>query len=196
MERSVESRDRQSDILLVVGSHAGCFDDAVRLEMLGVAHDVLAINDAVVYFPGELAHAASLHADQLDLWVRLRALKRRSDRMPEDRPTVHALSRGPRVDRVWTGKPYASSGFFGVRIGLGLGYRLVLACLPLEGRHFWDPETRILPYGRYHDRWTEAKQRGELDRVRAWLPRTDTHGQGFVSRLLGAPSIAELGVTR
>lgn len=126
--------------LLVIGTGETWQADANKI--CRARFDVLAVNNATIYYLDRIDHAASLHFDE---WRDLRPLTaRKGNRLCEKRQRnggnsdflIHSPVGYPGIDMAWTeyGWGKGSSGLFGVYVGLGLGYqRIVLAGIPLSG---------------------------------------------------------------
>jgi hypothetical protein len=127
--------ERGSDTLTVLGCGESLRED---LERFGIQGDVMAVNDAVAYWPHHLDHAVSVHEKVLDPMLGMRRMR--------DRPMpryVHALDgeAAGQANVVWRiGPDVAGSGYMGAAIAVAMGYMDIrmLGC-GLDGRgHFYD----------------------------------------------------------
>lgn len=125
-------------ILLVVGTGPTLWEDLERWDrMQPPRHHIAVVNQAGAILKRPIQHWATYHPE--DLAKRMRQRKSLVGHgAKNERFLVHSHVDHPLVDRVWNHElPPGSSAHLAVRVGLGLGYRLVvLAGVPLTGHHF------------------------------------------------------------
>ncbi|MFA5379754.1 MAG: hypothetical protein WC455_28605 [Dehalococcoidia bacterium] len=147
----------RSGTAVVLGSARCIWDDLSRIDFDKV--EVIAVNDMIMHYKGELHHAVSLHPEEPPLWRQLRwtngchaggHIYTHSHRLPENNDhlppyefkTRHAL------DFLWVleGGRSGSSGLFACMVGLAMGYeRIILAGIPIDGTgHFFDPPGKVV----------------------------------------------------
>lgn len=155
----------------------------------GVALDVLAVNGAIADFPGDLSHAATLHAAGLrgsPGWLRLRE---RAGRPVPSR--VHSVEVAPGVTDVWRPRSWGvpSSGGLGCLVGAALGYALVVTNMRLD---------TVAPYGEHQPLLIRYATAGALDRVRHYAPATYRafRRPGFAETVLSPSVTRELSEMR
>ncbi len=138
-ERFPKLAGQFSGLLYIVGSGRCVWDD---LERAGMAknHDahnhVMALNDMISYYPGELNHAYSNDRESLPEWL---ANRRRRNAVWGPPKHVHCFHHGPYNAWPWPG--HGTSGLNAVYTGLALGYEEIRLCgVPLDNSgHFFDP---------------------------------------------------------
>lgn len=176
---------------LVLGSANCLFKDIEKALTLGEFQGVVVVNDATIYWKGEVTAAASLHSDQFPIWLRTREQKKWP--MP-GRVFGHAVH--GRVTLLETKlvtdyvphmypdqKDSGSSGLFGVKVAIDeLGFDRVVCCgIPMtaEARHLNNER----PWGgaaNHRRGWLQAK--GHIsNQVRSV--------SGWTMELLGKPSV-------
>ena len=172
-----KSLEIEAETLTILGCGESLRQDLARH---GAAGDVMAVNDAVAYWPGPLDHAVSVHEKVMDPMLLLRRMR--------DRPIprhVHALEGEATTltNALWRIAPdVAGSGYMAAAIGVAMGYTDIrmLGC-GLDGQgHFYD----MLPSGTgaYAEEflaiWRERAQGGFFRNVRvASGPLADVLGR-------------------
>ena len=123
-------------VLTVLGCGASLAGDVARV---GIVGDVMAISDAVAYYPGRLDHAVSCHNRMI-----MRPLLRLRAARGYNRDFICHSPAGDETDftdMTWQLIPdIPGSGYFAAAVGIGLGYaevRLLGCGLDGEG-HFYD----------------------------------------------------------
>lgn len=142
-------------------------------EAAGVRGQIMAVNMAIGWWPGELHHAASMHGRYLR--GRLEARAALGLPAPE---AVHSTEQDGGVTHLWSfahGVP--SSGAFGCWLGMLMGVRVVATNARL------DPD-RGCGYGGYHFKWVRWKTHGLFDGVYHYGPASDPGRESFVAGLL------------
>lgn len=147
----------QQPVVIVAGTAPCLFRDLAECPR-GVP--IIGVNYAGLLLTG-VAHIVSYHATAAGLIAQLRACAQHSLKDPAP-PEVHSTAAAPGVTRVWPEPDGGggSSGLFGVRVALGLGYaRVILAGMPLDdsGRFYDPPGVRKLDFAaHYLDTWVKA----------------------------------------
>jgi len=129
-----------SGTLVVAGAGHTLFDDIARLGKIEA--DWMAINEAGFGLPFKFQHWASMHPQMFQHWALIRGYRiENGTYVPKDKWHCHGNSKWPLVRTVWQfADQMGSSGLYGVRIGLLLGYeRIILVGCPYEGHRFFDP---------------------------------------------------------
>ena len=138
---------------LILGGAGSLWSDVDRALAAGQYDAVVACNDAGAVWPGRLDHWVSLHPSK----DRCLIAQRHAAGFPGGYVTwAHAsvIPRPPEVERTlpdWSG----SSGLFAVAVALHLGYRCVLAGIPMDGAsgHFFDARPWVP--GPFHRAWSQ-----------------------------------------
>jgi len=176
--------------LLICGSGRSLFYDlqtvcarlaAASPATLHESADIMAVNDA--YLALDTVHHLVSYHDEI-IWP---LLMLKGPRLAwngeyrvetEPRVTCHSQRECKGVDRVWIfDDGGGSSSFFGVQIGLELGYRrIVLAGVPFDasGRFYFPPWKNGHDYAGTDDweLWERWKAEGKLENVRSVSGRT------------------------
>ena len=151
--------------LLVVGSGRCVWDDIQKVNRNNF--DIMALNDMIPYYPGDLRHAYSNDWKMLPKWVESRRPRYKIDyRMP--------IQHSCYGNRSWPWPGHGSSGLNACYTGLALGYsRVVLAGVPLDDSgHFFDAP------------WTKTNFVKEAP-DRYWVSARDNVFEGRVLSLSG-----------
>jgi hypothetical protein len=145
----------------------------------GTRFKVIAINGMVLFYPGRIHHAVSMHPAELGHWQKLREIY--GDRDPSTFLT-HSYRRpeeGGPPDVVWDiqGAIAGTSGLLAVMVGLALGYQRIILCgVPLDGSgHVYDdPETITRQFTQewLAMEWAKAGKQYFDDRVRSMSGNT------------------------
>ena len=164
-------------LALVVGTARSIWQDLERIPSFqGVG--IVAINDMILRFRGQVHHGVSLHAEEPQLWRALRSAYECDQARVETHAYRWARPGHEQPDNIWNieGAGAGTSGLFAVMVALALGYeRVVLAGVPLDGSgHFWDaPRAEPTPFGSQFVRseWIKAKElyfRGRVRSLSGW----------------------------
>lgn len=153
--------------LLVLGCARCVWDDLNAALGTGwESADVMAVNDAISYCPGQVDHAYSDHVEFLQAWAR----------RSRWRPDLHTATPGaPEGVREWPWPRHGTSALGAVYTGLALGYDEIMLCgVPLDGTgHFYDPYWVGSPQFAGEERyWRNAAERIFGGRVRSMSGRT------------------------
>ena len=178
-----------TETALVAGSARCVFEDLAHARTLAPDAQIIAVNMTGLVLPA-LLHLASLHAEFI-AWVATGRLLMDTTSNPKgERVQVHSTAPWPGVDRVWAGLSRGgSSGLFGVRVALALGFaRVICAGIPLDssGRFFDAPGPPRWPLDDpdcgdpYRAAWMHAAEDEFAGRV--------TSCSGWTRTLLGAPA--------
>lgn len=126
--------------LILAGSGRELFSDLARI-LDPLAHDYMAVNDAIMHLPYPLTHAYSNDSYMLDRWINARRPEFTDD-LDLKRPiTSHSCNKGVRIDYVWPWPGHGTSGLNAVFTGLALGYKSIILCgIPIDSSgHYFDP---------------------------------------------------------
>jgi hypothetical protein len=135
--------NQKSGELIVLGSAACIWEDYYKARKIFPGADLMTINLTACFWFQKLCDKAIYihHWASLDpAFFELR------DAYLLGETWTHCITKTPRVDHRWNVKADGSSGLFGVRVGLGLGYqKIILAGIPMTPMpHLYDfPETRL-----------------------------------------------------
>lgn len=172
---------------VVLGSARCIWDDMAKIDFSKV--EVIAVNDMIVHYKGELHHAVSLHPEEPPLWKQLRwtngcdsggHIYTHSHRYPSHIKHPNGEFKAEHgLDFIWEleGGRGGSSGLFACMIGLALGYdKIILAGIPLDGNgHFFDPpgkETTQFLAQNITWEWENANEKYFKGRVKSLSGRT------------------------
>ena len=188
---------------VVLGSARCIWDDLAKIDFDKVS--VIAVNDMILHYRGELHHAVSLHPEEPPLWRQLRwtngcysggHIYTHSHRLPENNDNLPPYDFKTRhgLDYIWVleGGRGGSSGLFAAMVGLALGYSsIILAGIPLDGNgHFFDPPGKKATQFTAQNitwEWESANEKYFKGRVKSLSGRTKD--------LLGYPPV-EWGVLK
>lgn len=177
-------------VALVLGGAATLWDDVEGALQLGEFDGVVACNDAVAAWPGDLEAAVSYHAEKWPLWIERRRRKglRAPARLFGHAEFSSSILSHKSVEGVEFVEPRfagqretGSSGLFALKVALvDLGFdKAVLCGIPLDARpHFFD-HAAWTAFDAHRAGWTEALPQLR-DRARSM--------SGWTSRLLGEPT--------
>ena len=129
-----------SGTLVIAGAGSTLWDDIRRLG--DIKADWMAINEAGFALPFEFRHWASMHPQLFQHWALFRGCKIDNGKyVPSGNWHFHGNEKQPLVRTIWRFEnQMGSSGLYGVRVGLLLGYeRIILVGCPYMGPRFFDP---------------------------------------------------------
>ena len=180
--------------LLIVGSARCVWDDLKQFGFPDNYPDVaiMAVNDMIMHFPGDIDHIFSAHGDMLINWWKAR----RPDLKIQfkKRPSFHSVNIYKDIKGVktidWSGQ--GTSGLGACFTGLDIGYdEIVLAGIPIDNSgHYWEPEGARTNFQR---EIVDAKGNIRGDGRRFWANAKDKFDgrvkslSGFTKLLLGSP---------
>jgi hypothetical protein len=179
---------------LVLGGAQCAWDDLEQAKEFGPFDAIIAINDMLAHYPGQIDFAVSLHPEKYGEWIQQRDGKgypRPKVFVAHDGNTQMGRSSAFRVDIVmeyrWPGMSASgSSGLFAVKLAIEQGFdRIILCGVPMDGKqpHFFD-ETPWHEVASFMEAWNIAipfihdKTRSLSGNTKDWL---------------GAPSLEWLG---
>lgn len=124
--------------MAVLGSGRCLWDDYTRLKLLIDREDfeICAVNYTVLFWPWYAEHAASVHADVMDMLLQLRAMRFPAAAKPKTHGLVNYCRLKPEgIDRWWNfGSTSGTSSRFAVQVAHETGFdRIVLCGIPLDG---------------------------------------------------------------
>ncbi len=137
---------------------------------------VFAGNDMIELFPGDIAHAITLHPDKLRIWI-----PRRKANGFNDPPKIWAHRNYEGLVTDWTRDWSGSTGLLCVKIAREMGFVHVIACgvhMTVDANHF----VRKQPWNAAH-----GFRRGWTPRIRELAPYLRSMG-GWTQETFGAPT--------
>lgn len=160
----------------MLGGAACVWEDLAALRAMVEPETVIAVNYAGVEHEGRIDHWATLHPENLEHWRKRR--EGNADFVTWSHRDGHLVDR---TTDHWKG----SSGLYGARVALALGYtRVVLCGVPLDERpHFHDS-----------DRWAKGSwrdaglHRKELDASLQRYRGPVRSMSGYTAQVLGTPT--------
>lgn len=165
---------KQGGKIVILGSACGIWDDLARYDLQG--HDLMAVNDMMMHYPGQLHHGATVHADKLPGWGFFQAYEASHKAWPPMQ--THSHLKHDWVKWHWPiHREGGTSGLFAVTVALLMGYDLiVLAGIPCDDspRYFDPPGNKHEHMGRDSmlREWQEANQAIFEGKVRSLSGRT------------------------
>lgn len=178
------------EVGVVLGGASCLWEDVKQLREIvrPEACVVLAVNDALIHWPGRVDHFCTLHPEEMGWRAERRALRGYAAGFTSwTRPYPHGLQEREKLcDRVLGGWGEGSSGLFAVGVALeGLGLRRVVLCgVPMDAHsHVGRAPAEWNGWATYRRQWEE--RHGDLiGAVRSF--------SGWTSRTLGVPARAWL----
>lgn len=202
--RKVQVSDKPAGgagLALIVGSADGVWQEIAAAQAFTRFDAVIAVNDMVIFWPGKLDAAVTLHPERMPEWLEHRAARRNS---PPAKLVTHAgwpdwfdvlgIAKELPVpfniisNEMFGGQTSSgSSGLFAVKVALqDLGFAKVVLCgmpMTIGAGHFRTPNQPWPSAHRFRVGWEEAFPSLE-DRVRSM--------SGWTADLLGRPDEAWL----
>lgn len=132
---------KQGGRLLVIGSASCVWDDLARYDYQG--HDLMAVNDMMMHFPGRLDYGATCHPEKLPGWTFFQGFEASKKSWPP--METHSHINYHAVNWYWPiHRDGGTSGLFGVTVGLLMGYdQIVIAGIPCDDSpRFFDPPNK------------------------------------------------------
>jgi len=184
-----------SETLIICGGGRTVWSDLGRIPDWNQHHS-MAVNDAIMYFPGRLDHAYSndciINGINDRMLLRWYAARRPENRQQDTGTKLHScFGHGVEGVRHWDIKGHGTSGLNAVYVGLGLGYQRIILCgIPLDNEgHFFDP-----PWKRTNFNREVPTKRAGPNQLRFWsaAKERDFNGKVFsmsgrTKELLGEP---------
>lgn len=160
----------------------GARDETKRGRVFKEGWDILAVNNAVISFPGNVAHCYSNQARVIK-----NALAARRDEYAAEFsqvPLMHACNPGAQYHWPWSG--HGTSGLGACFVGLALGYERIMLCgMPLEDSpHNGEPHWRKTTFAT-----SEASGSAKDDRDAHWKRAIALGFEGRIKSMSGRTKI-------
>lgn len=159
-------------LAIVLGGGDSVWDDLQDLPVDPLAHTILAVNDAGIYWPHRLDHWVTMHAEELE-----HRKARRADRGHPDgyvtwtKPYAKGWEHMERLaDRVMPGWMRGSSGMLAVGVALEVADHVVLCGVPMDDRPHFNRTYGWTACDHFRGAWVENehKMRGRVRSMSGW----------------------------
>lgn len=166
---------------LVLGGAMCVWEDADSAMCLFTPDAVAAVNNVGITWPGHLDHWFTLHPEKTDSWPGIVVALKQREAAGLNRPRTWSHRMEPGIDS--TSRDHSgSSGLFAAMKMIDLGFKVVLAGVPMDSRarfHDSDKRRKWEAYSSYVSGWN--KKRSVL------LPHVRSMS-GWTRQILGHPT--------